>query len=260
MEVNPQAARAFGSQAEAYERGRPGWPADAVAGLLERFGSGTVLDLAAGTGKLTRVLAERADTVIAIEPVEGMRRVLREQLPHVRAIDSTAEAMPLPNDCVDAVFVAEAFHWFDPPVAAAEIARVLKPGGGLALLWNTPGWEGLDWFAELHEIVMEHRGPGASNMRDTVPWRAALEAEPRFGRLHDEEATHDHVTTADELLDQIASFSSIGALPPDRLAAALAACREVLARHGVDRLTLTYRTLITWAQTKRAGESLGSAG
>jgi ubiquinone/menaquinone biosynthesis C-methylase UbiE len=260
MEVNPQAARAFGSQAEAYERGRPSWPADAVAGLLERFGSGTVLDLAAGTGKLTRILAERADTVIAVEPVEGMRRVLREQLPHVRAIDGTAEAIPLPDACVDAVFVAEAFHWFDPPVAAAEIARMLKPGGGLALLWNTPGWEGLDWFAELHEIVMEHRVPGASNMRDTVPWRAALEAEPRFGPLHDEEATHDHVTTADELVDQIASFSSIGALPPDRLAAALAACREVLARHGVDRLTLTYRTLITWAQTKRAGESLGSAG
>jgi ubiquinone/menaquinone biosynthesis C-methylase UbiE len=255
MGVNPRAARAFGSQAEAYERGRPGWPIDAVAGLLERFGSGTVVDLAAGTGKLTRILAEQADTVIAVEPVEGMRRVLREQLPHVRAIDGTAEAIPLPDDCVDAVFVAEAFHWFDLPVAAAEIARVLKPGGGLAVMWNTPGWEGIDWFAELHEIVMEHRVPGASNMRDTVPWRAALEAEPRLGPLRDEEATHDHVTSADELIDQIASFSSIGALPPDRLEAALAACRAVLARHGVDRMTLTYRTLITSTALKRSGSN-----
>jgi hypothetical protein len=97
--------------------------------------------------------------------------------------------------------------------------------------------------------VMEHRVPGVMNRRDTVPWREALEAEPRFGPLHDEEATHEHATEADGLVAQIASFSSIGALPPDRLEAALAACRAVLARHGVDRLTLTYKTLITWTTT-----------
>jgi hypothetical protein len=94
-DVNPLAVRAFGARAADYERGRPGWPGDAVAGLLERFGAGNVVDLAAGTGKLTRVLAERADTVIAIEPVDGMREVLREQLPHVRAMSGTAEAIPL---------------------------------------------------------------------------------------------------------------------------------------------------------------------
>ena len=111
--VDPVAARGFGTQAAQYERGRPGWPVDAVTALLERFGAGTVLDLAAGTGKLTRVLAERVDTVIAVEPVEGMREVLREQLPHVRAMTGTAEAIPVPDHSVDAVFVAEAFHWFD---------------------------------------------------------------------------------------------------------------------------------------------------
>src|SRR4051812_47236701 len=115
MEVDPVAARAFGEQADAYERGRPGWPADAIAGLLERFGAGTLLDPPAGPRKPTRVLAERADTVIAIEPVDGMREVLRAQLPHVRTMKGTAEAIPLPDGCANAVFVAEAFHWFDPP-------------------------------------------------------------------------------------------------------------------------------------------------
>jgi SAM-dependent methyltransferase len=258
--VDPVAARAFGARAADYERGRPGWPGDAVAALLERFGAGTVVDLAAGTGKLTRVLAERADTVIAIEPVDGMRDMLREQLPHVRVMNGTAEAIPLPDASVDAVFVAEAFHWFDPVPAAAEIARVLKPGGGLAVMWNDFEGEDLDWFAELRETVMRHRVPGPAKLRDTVPWRAALEAEPGFGPLRDEEATHDHVTDREEHLAQIASFSSIGSLPPDRFEAAIAACRAVLEKHGVDRVTMTYRTLITWTQLKRPGESLGSAG
>jgi SAM-dependent methyltransferase len=259
-DVNPLAVRAFGARAADYERGRPGWPGDAVAGLLERFGAGNVVDLAAGTGKLTRVLAERADTVIAIEPVDGMREVLREQLPHVRAMSGTAEAIPLPDRSVDAVFVAEAFHWFDPPAAAAEIARVLKPGGGLAALWNDAAWEDVEWLNELHEVLMEHRLREATFMRDTVPWREALEAEPRFGPLHDEEALHDHATDREGQLAQVASFSSIGGLPPDRRAAALAACAAVLDKHGIDRVTMTYKTLITWTQAKRAGESLGSAG
>jgi SAM-dependent methyltransferase len=255
-EVNPLAARAFGAQADDYERGRPSWPIEAIVGLLERFGAGTVLDLAAGTGKLTRILAEQADTVIAVEPVEGMRRVLRRQLPHVRAMSGTAEAIPLPDGCVDAVFVAEAYHWFDPGPAAAEIARVLKPGGGLAALWNTPGAEQPAWFEELRDTVMKHRIEGPSGyMRETVPWRAGLEAEPRFGPLHDEEATHDHLVDREGILAGVASISGIGGLPPDRFEAALDDCRAVLERHGIDRVTMTYRTLITWTQTKRSGSN-----
>ena len=107
---------------------------------------------------------------------------------------------------------------------------------------------------------MEHRLAEATFMRDTVPWREALEAEPRLGPLHDEEALHDHVTDREGQLAQIASFSSIGGLPPDRFDAAIAACRAVLEKHGIDRVTLPYKTLITWAQAKRAGDSLGSAG
>jgi SAM-dependent methyltransferase len=244
MGVNPLADRAFGAQAEAYERGRPGWPADAVIALIERWGARDVVDLAAGTGKLTRILAEHAE-VVAVEPVDGMRAVLQAQLPHVRAISGTAEAIPLPDDSVDAVFVAEAFHWFDLERAPAEIARVLRPGGRVAVLFNSADWGELAWMEELFEVVKAHRLDGPS-MPHTVPWREALEAE--FGELHDEEVMHDHRTDREEHIAQISSFSSIGALPPDRFHAALAACREVLERHGIDRMTLTYKTVITTGQ------------
>jgi SAM-dependent methyltransferase len=242
--VNPIADRAFGAQAEAYERGRPGYRADAVARLVERFGAREVVDLAAGTGKLTRILAEHAQ-VIAIEPVDGMRAVLETQVPAARVMAGTAEAIPLPDGSVDAVFIAEAFHWFDLKAAAAEIKRVLRPGGWVAVLWNRVDLEGEPWFDELLAIVMEHRMKG-TNMPHEVPWREALAAE--FGELHDEQATNPETTDRERHVAQIASFSSIGALPPEQRDAVLAACREVLERHGIEQHTLTYTTEITTAQ------------
>ena len=248
MSVDPRAAAAFGAMAEEYDRGRPGWPAEAIADLVERFAARTVLDLAAGTGKLTEVLADVAPEVVAVEPVEGMRRVLA-RLPGVRVLDGTAEAIPLPDASVDAVFVAEAFHWFDLARAPAEIARVLRPGGGLAVLWNLPGEDGVPWFDEIVALVMEHRLEESGRTgHDAVPWREALEAEPRLGPLQDEEVVHEHHTDRDRIVDQIASFSSIGALPPDRRATALAAVGDVLDRHGVDDVTVTYRAAITTAR------------
>lgn len=247
MGVDPLAARAFDAAAEDYERGRPGWPVDAVASLLDRFGARTVLDLAAGTGKLTRILAGLTDDVIAVEPVDGMRRVLEARLPQVRTLAGTAEAIPLADGAVDAVFVAEAFHWFDLPRAAADIARVLRPGGVLAVLWNVPAWEGLAWTEELDSVVRGYRGGPLG--RERAPWRQALDAERRLGPLHDEEeATHDQATDRERLLALIASFSFVGGLPDDRRAAALATCRAVLERHGIDAVTLTYKTLITTAR------------
>jgi ubiquinone/menaquinone biosynthesis C-methylase UbiE len=119
MSVDPIAADAFDAMAAEYERGRPGWPAGAIASLLERFGARTVLDLAAGTGKLTDVLVAHAGQVVAVEPVDGMRRVLEARLPSVGSLAGTAEAIPLPDGSVDAVFVGEAFHWPDDRRAAA---------------------------------------------------------------------------------------------------------------------------------------------
>src|SRR3954463_6409624 len=121
MAAMPSRARSFDALAAEYERGRPGWPAAALDAMADRLGlhaSSTVLDLAAGTGKLTRLLVPRFATVIAVEPLDGMRAVLERVVPGVRALAGTAESIPLEDASVDAVVVAEAFHWFDPAPAA----------------------------------------------------------------------------------------------------------------------------------------------
>jgi len=249
--VHRLAARAFDARADDYDRGRPGWPSDAVAGLVDRFGATTVLDLAAGTGKLTRVLAPLAE-VIAVEPVAGMRRVLEAQLPDIRTLDGTAEAIPVPDASVDAVFVAEAFHWFDPPRALTEIARVLRPGGGLAVLGNHAADEQPRWSVELFEVVLAHRTPEAEGRtRESSPWREVLEADERFDEITDEDAPHVQHTNREELVASVASFSSIGGLDEAPRVAALADVRAVLERHGVEDVAIELVTKITTA--RRAG-------
>jgi SAM-dependent methyltransferase len=127
---------------EDYERGRPGWPPEVVdvAGLSP---SAHVLDLGAGTGKLTRLLVPRFSRVVAVEPSDAMRRLLATLCPQAEARAGTAQKIPLGSASVDAVFAAEAFHWFDDARAHAEIARVLRPRGALVLMWNLPArpWE-----------------------------------------------------------------------------------------------------------------------
>src|SRR5207249_4825593 len=121
--THPTAAAGFDRAADAYERGRPGYPREAVARLAAQFRLGegvTVLDLAAGTGKLTRMLATTGATVVAVEPVAGMRRVLAQAVPGARVLNGTAEAIPVADGAVDAVTVAQAFHWFDADRAVAE--------------------------------------------------------------------------------------------------------------------------------------------
>ena len=201
MAVHPLAARAFGARGRGL-RARPAGMAGGRRRLPARplRRRRTVLDLAAGTGKLTQVLArarrrrDRGRAARRHAPRAGARAC-----PQVRALAGTAEAIPLPDGAVDAVFVAEAFHWFDLPRAVAELARVLRPGGGLAVLWNTSGDEGSStWFDELHAIV--RRAPRRSATppgRERAPWREALEADGRFEPLQDEEATHEQRTDRD---------------------------------------------------------------
>lgn len=136
-ELHP-ATRGFAA-AGVYERGRPGYPAAAVQRMVERLElrpGRTVLDLAAGTGKLTRLLVPTGANVIAVEPLLEMRAELERRVPRVAALAGTAERIPLDDAYVDAVTVASAFHWFDAERALREIRRVLRPGGGVALLWN----------------------------------------------------------------------------------------------------------------------------
>ena len=150
---------------EAYERARPDYPPEAIAWLaqaLDLRAGRTVVDLAAGSGKLTRPLAVLGCEVIAIEPVAEMRAAIG---PTARALDGTAEAMPLPDDSADAVTVGQAFHWFDGPAALAEIERVLRPGGALALVWNRRPVESSALHAAISELIAPDRGVAPAHAR-----------------------------------------------------------------------------------------------
>ena len=154
MTINEQAARGFAAAADAYERGRPEHSAESVELLARELGFGPgsrVVDLGAGTGKLTRQLVATGADVVAIEPIAEMRAKLAS-LPSVHAMAGTAEDLPLPNHSVDAVLVAQAFHWFDALRAMSEIRRVLKPGGGLGLIWQARD-ASVPWVARLNEII-----------------------------------------------------------------------------------------------------------
>ena len=148
----------FGAGAAAYESARPGYPDPAIALLAAEVGIGAgteVCDLAAGTGKLTRRLLELGARVTAVEPVDAMRAQAEVAAPDATHLDGTAEAIPLEDASVDVVTVAQAFHWFDAPAALAEIARVLRPDGRLAILWNERD-EHTAWVAEMSRIIRWH--------------------------------------------------------------------------------------------------------
>jgi ubiquinone/menaquinone biosynthesis C-methylase UbiE len=141
--------------ARAYDLARPSYPAEAVAHIVGHGGIGPgrrVLDLGAGTGKLTRLLVPTGAEVVAVEPVPAMRKQLALAAPTVEVHDGTAETVPLPDGSVDVVTVAQAFHWFDAPVALAEIRRVLRPGGWLFLVWNMRD-RSVDWVLEFGDAI-----------------------------------------------------------------------------------------------------------
>jgi SAM-dependent methyltransferase len=208
--VHEAAATGFARAADAYERGRPDYPPAAVAWLAQRVGlraGATVVDLAAGTGKLTRALLTTGADVVAVEPVAAMRAALPAAAP---ALDGTAEAMPLPAGSADAVTVAQAFHWFDGDRALDEIHRVLRAGGGLGLVWNR---RDLDHpvQAGLHELMAPFRRSTPAHAAGV--WREIFGRTTLFGPL--EERTFAHVQRLDGqgLADRVGSVSFVAALP-----------------------------------------------
>ncbi len=167
-------AMSFGSVADAYERARPGYPDAAVEWLVARTPC-DVLDLGAGTGKLTRSLVAIGHRVTAVEPLPEMIAHLRVALPDITALEGTAEAIPLDDATVDVVTVAQAFHWFDHEPALREIARVLRPGGALALVWNTRDEKDL-WVGDLDQVIV-----GRGELDDQTAVHVPIAASELFG-------------------------------------------------------------------------------
>jgi SAM-dependent methyltransferase len=230
--VHEAAAVGFARSAAAYDRARPEYPAAAIAWLAGRVGlrpGRTALDLAAGTGKLTRPLAATGAGVIAVEPVADMRARIGPA--SVRALAGTAEAIPLDDASVDAVTVGQAFHWFAGPVALAEIHRVLRPGGALALVWNRrPLDDPLQ--AAIEALVAPHRRDAPTHA--TGAWRGAVDATVLFGALEERTFPHRVRHDADALVDRVRSTSVVGALDGGAQAGLLAAVRALAADGPVD--------------------------
>ncbi|MFE2323869.1 class I SAM-dependent methyltransferase [Streptomyces sp. NPDC059385] len=244
-------ASSFGAAAVAYAEHRPDYARAAVDWALEAAPGPRVLDLGAGTGKLTATLAALGADVTAVEPDPAMLAELRRALPRVRALEGGAEAIPLPDGSVDAVLAGNAMHWFDMAVAGPEIARVLAPGGVLAGLWNVMD-DGIDWVAGLARVG----GSAAVGPRDTpAAWRAETAdmhlpktgGAARFGSPAQADFPHGQRRTADSLVATLATRAGLLVMPEgereavlDRIRAFLAS-RPETARGG---FTLPMRTAV----------------
>jgi ubiquinone/menaquinone biosynthesis C-methylase UbiE len=203
-----------------------------------------VVDLAAGTGKLTRALLPSGARVVAVEPVAGMRDTLLSAVPGVEVLEGTAEQLPLPDGFADALTVGQAFHWFRGAEALPEIHRVLALGGGLGLVWNGRHLD-QPLQAELSRLMERFRGDTPS--QETGAWRAAFEQTRLFTPLTEERFSMEQVLDVEQLIARVLSVSFMAALPADQQGAVAGQVKEIARRHG-EPVVLQYTTRVYWCQ------------
>jgi SAM-dependent methyltransferase len=239
VEMIGEMAGSFGKVADSYERVRPG-PAPAAVDWLVPAGCGAAVDLGAGTGLFTRALLGRVPEITAVEPDGRMRAVLAERTEGVRVLDGRGEAIPLRDASVDAVFVSTAWHWFDPALAVPEIARVLRDGGRLGVIWTSRD-RADDWVAELDLLRMSavpgeagDRGSGQPHNADQVREQldrhnsVTLPPDAPFGPAEAESFTFTRRMDVDDVVDWLATNSALITASPAARQAGLARCRAAL--------------------------------
>lgn len=222
-----------GDVAAAYDRARPSYPAEAVAHIVGHGGIGPgcrVLDVAAGTGKLTRLLAPSGADVTALEPMPAMRRQLAQAVPSVKVLDGIAENLPRGDGTVDVITVAQAFHWFDAAMALSEMHRVLRPGGHLFLLWNMRDRDH-EWVRFWGDLVSHGELERPYDSYYDVDYAAVLDGAGVFGPVHVWSHEWEQPCNEELLLARAESVSVVGRLSADRRQAVLDQVRQLARTH-----------------------------
>jgi len=233
-------SRSFELVADVYERSRPSYPQEAIDWIAAKLGLGsgtTVLDLGAGTGKLTRALVGTGAHVIAIEPGDAMRAELERALPDVEALRGAAEDIPLPDQSVDCVAVGQAFHWFRHDEAIPELHRVLRPCGGVALVWYSRDPDN-PLYDEIGDLIAPFVPP---DRPDEDEWPKPLAESELFGPLEERRFSFVQELDTDTVAERIASVSFVAAAPAEARRELDAAIRRAADRLG-GRIPFVYVT------------------
>jgi SAM-dependent methyltransferase len=224
----PLGRAGFESGSDIYERSRPGYPEDVISYLVDTLGLGAesrVLDLAAGTGKMTRQLRTVTQRCIAVEPSPSMRAVFTGSVPGGLMAAGTAEQIPVATGSMHAVVVAQAFHWFDNPATVEEIARTLRPGGGLILLWN----ERDERDPLIAELVRVSKWDVCQPYPIGNDFSTTIEASGLFGPVVRRKFTFEQHVDRATFVDQVASRSYVQVLPEPEQAALLGRIADLAA-------------------------------
>ncbi|HEV2685730.1 MAG TPA: class I SAM-dependent methyltransferase [Actinomycetota bacterium] len=244
-DVHRSAAIGFDKAAEVYERARPGYPIEAIDFVVEQLGDGPYVDVAAGTGKLTRELVARGLDVIAVEPVQGMRRTFASVLPGVPILAGTAESLPFDDHSIGGITAAQAAHWFDAARAVQEFHRVLKPGGRIALLWNARD-ESFDWVRRVTEIIDPYERMHGTPRYKHGAWRPPFDESPLIKPVGQRRFAYAQPMTMQGFLDRFNSCSFIAVLDDSAKAEVIGKLRDLVRTHpdlaGRERFEQPYVT------------------
>ncbi len=232
MAAGEARATSFGQVADDYDRVRPSPPDEALDWLVPQ-NCEIVVDIAAGTGLFTRALQRRIMQVIAVEPDDRICAVLAARSPGVRAVAGRGEAIPVPDASADGVFVSSAWHWLDPGQAVPEIARVLRDGGRLGVIWTSRDRR-VDWVAELDMLRRPNAVRSAEDARSQLRRRheVTLPGNAPFENIASASFSFVRTMTVDDAVDWLATYSGVITAPAGERAAALARAREALLRRA----------------------------
>ncbi len=236
-------ASSFGDVAEAYEFGRPRYSADVIDVIGAAAGGGPrLLDIGAGTGRLSGPLVQAGYDLIAVEPLAAMRAILAPNIGAERALAGHAEALPLDDASVDGAVCADAWHWFDGARAADELERVVRPGGGVVICISQFGGDDrVPWAAETEALMRPLWQAVDHPYRDGPKRPDGIDDHPGFAPIETRNVPFVHETDREAILAHYQSMSAIASLAPDRRAEVLAELDGVLVRHGIEQIGIPYR-------------------